>query len=167
MRGFYRLFVAGCVSLLLGACTAATVALEPQNRPPDPHQGRLYFIRSPNFMGKTGVANDIRIDGKLIGSLAASSYIAVDRPPGRHTIAIYGVRDPVGFETDIQIEPFVSYYFEVGLVVRTNLDGLSNEMMGNTGIPMPGRYGENTGLMFYSLDPSTGSALVARLREEK
>src|SRR5437016_2323277 len=158
MRRFHRLFIAGCMSLLLGACAAATVALEPQNRSLDSHQGRLYFIRSPNFMGKTGVANDIRIDGKLIGSLAASSYIAVDRPPGRHTIAVYGVRDPVGFESDIQIEPMVSYYLEVGLVVRTNMDGLVNEITGKTGTPTPGRYDKNTGLMFYSLDANTGSA---------
>ena len=163
MRRCFQVGVACCLILLLGAC-ASTTALEPQDQPPDTRQARLYFMRQPTFVGKLGAA-DIKIDGKLVGSLAAGTYFVADRPPGSHKITVYGAIDSVGSEADINVQPGISYYFELGPnAVRTNMDRFIYDSMGITGQPVPGRVGPNSPYIFYSLDATAGAASVARLK---
>ena len=165
MRRCYQIGVGYCLILLLAAC-ANTTALEPQNQPLDTSQARLHFIRQPAILSTLGSA-DIKIDGKLVGSLAADSYIVADRPPGPHRITVYGPMNTAGFEADIQIEPRVSYYFELGPIVQRNIDLFKLDIMRITGRPIPGRYGANSTYMFYSLDATAGAASVARLKAQK
>jgi hypothetical protein len=165
MLRFYRVVATGFAILLLAACANTTV-LEPQDQPLDTRQARLYFIRQPMLTGQLGSV-DIKIDGKLIGSLGTANYIAADRSPGPHKITVYGVIDPTGFEADIQIEPGLSYYFELGPIVRMNVDLFTRDLMVTTGRPIPGRGGANSPLMFYALDPAAGAASVARLNARK
>lgn len=162
-RAAISLVAAWCLTVLLGAC-AQTTALEPQNQALDARHGRIYFIRNPVFVGKLGSA-DIKIDGKLVGALAAGTYIVADRPLGPHKISVYGAIDSVGTESDINIQPGISYYFELGpSVVRTNMDRVMYDAMGVTGQPVPARVGPNSPYQFFSLEATAGAASIARLR---
>jgi hypothetical protein len=161
----FRVIVAGFAVLLLVGCASSTV-LEPQDQPLDTRQARLYFIRQPMLTGQIG-AVDIKIDGKLIGSLGTANYMVADRPPGTHKITVYGLIDPTGFESDVQMEPGISYYFELGPIVRQNIDLFTRDMMVTTGRPIPGRGGANSPFMFYALDPAAGAASVAKLNARK
>lgn len=157
--------------VLLAACVAAnTVALEPQNRSLDGRQARLYFIRQANAVAGllTYPTVSIKVDGKPVGGLATGVFIFVDRPAGPHTINVSGSsHDKSGFETDIQIEAGGSYYFEIGPIVRINNDRFVQGIMEVSGRPLPGRYSEYSGFMFYSLDATAGAASVARLNGKK
>lgn len=161
-----NLVVACSLILLLGAC-AQTTALEPQNQALDARQGRLYFMRHPVIVGKLGSAA-IKIDGKSVGALAAGDYIVADRPPGPHKVSVYGAIDSVGTESEVSIQPGISYYFELGpSAVRTNLDMMTLESMGITGQPLQGPSGSNSPYRFYALDAAAGAAKIARLNRQK
>jgi uncharacterized protein DUF2846 len=165
MRRFYQAVVACCLVVLLAAC-GSTTAFEPQSQSFDRHQGRLHFIRQPSFLSGLGTAN-IKVDGSPVGSLAAGSYIVADRAAGTHTITVQGPVDNTGFEADIQVEPGVSYYYELGPIVRMNIDLFRLDSMGVTGRPVPGRVGPNSPYMFYSLDAIAGATSVANLKARK
>ena len=136
---------------------------QPQNQPLDTRQARLHFIRNPALIRQIGSA-DIKVDGKLVGSLTTGSYLVVDRPPGPHKITVYGSIDPTGFEADINVGPGVSYYYELEPIMRINADALNYAGMGVSGKPLPGQSGSNSPFMFYSLEPTAGAASVARIR---
>ena len=152
--------------MLTGCNTAQTTTFEPQNQALDGRQGRLYLIRHSSVMSGYG-APPIKANGKLVGELAAGTYFVVDRPPGTHKITVYGVRDTIGCETDVSFQPGMSYYFELGPVVRTNMDGIISDSMGVTGRPVPCRPGGSSYFMFYSLDPAAGAAVIAKLQQGK
>lgn len=162
---FLKSIFAFCASLLLQACVAQTTALA-QNRAPDARQGRIYFIRHSSVLSRLG-APDIKVDGKLVGELAVGTYIAADRPPGPHVITVVGAMDSVGCETEIRVQPGISHYFEMGPIVRTNMDTFNIASMGVTGRPVPCRNRHNTPYMFYALDATAGAAAVARLKATK
>jgi hypothetical protein len=125
--------------------------------------GRIYFIRHPSVLSRLG-APDVKVDGKLVGELAVGTYIAADRPAGPHMITVVGAMDSVGCEAEIRVQPGMSYYFEMGPIVRTNMDEFNIASMGVTGQPVPCRNRHNTPYMFYSLDATAGTAAVARLK---
>ncbi len=150
---------------LLAAC-ANTTALEPQNQPLDTRQARLYFIRPSAILSKLGSA-EIRIDGKSIGSIATGRYIAADRPPGPHKITAYSIVNSTGSEANIQIEPGITYYFELGPIVETNADLFARDAAGITGRPLPGHHSMMSAFMFYSLDSAAGAAAIARLNAQR
>ena len=93
-----------------------------------------------------------------------ATYIVADRPPGPHTITVVGAMDSVGCEAEIRVQPGMSYYFEMGPIVRTNMDTFNISSMGVTGRPVPCRNRHNTPYMFYSLDATTGAAAVAKVK---
>jgi hypothetical protein len=92
------------------------------------------------------------------------TYIAADRPAGLHTITVIGAMDSVGCEAEIRVQPGMSYYFEMGPIVRTNMDEFNIASMGVTGRPVPCRNRHNTPYMFYSLDATAGTAAMAKLK---
>lgn len=141
-------------------------AFEPQNQPLDGRQGRLYLIRHSSVMSGYG-APPMKANGKLVGELAAGTYFVVDRPPGTHKITVYGIRDTIGCETDVSFQPGMSHYFELGPIVRTNMEGFIADSMGVTGRPVPCRSGSSSQFMFYSLDSAAGAAAIAKLKERK
>jgi Protein of unknown function (DUF2846) len=157
----YQIVVACCVSLFLASCFQTT-AVESHVQPLDAHQARIYIIRQPSVLSSLG-APDIKVDGRLVGTLAVGSYLVVDRPPGSHRITVYGALDSVGFETEMAVGPGVSYYLELGPIVKTNIDGFRLDSMGITGQPVAGHGGPNSPYMFYSLDAASGAASVAKL----
>ena len=69
-----------------------------------------------------------------------------------------------GTQAEINVQPGISYYFELGPVVRTNLDAFQYESMGVTGQLVPSRPGPNSPFTFFSLDATAGAASVARIR---
>lgn len=150
------------VAVLLTACNATSVVVEPQGRQLSAGMARIYFIRHEAVLSAIGKP-DVRVDDKLVGSLAVGSYFVVDRAPGPHRIAIYGAMDSTGWQTSLDPLPGTSYYLEMGPVVLRNIDGFRVAEMGITGQPLPGRPGMNSPFMFYLLDPSAGAAAVARL----
>jgi hypothetical protein len=162
---FFKSIFACCALLLLLAGAAPTTALA-QNQAPDARQGRIHFIRHSSVLSRLG-APDIKVDGKLVGELAVGTYIAVDRPAGPHTITVVGAMDSVGCEAEIRVQPGTSYYFEMGPIVRTNIDTFNVASMGVTGRPVPCRNRHNTPYMFYSLDATAGAAAVARLKASR
>jgi hypothetical protein len=109
----------------------------------------------------------IKVDGKLVGELAARTYFVADRPAGTHKVTVYGPRDAVGCETDVSFEPGMSRYFELGPIVRTNAEAFIIDSMGIMGRPVPCRFGKSSQCMFYSLDGATGAAELAKLKERK
>ena len=122
------------LAVLAGCSTAQTTTFEPQNQPLDGRQGRLYLIRHSSVMSGYG-APPIKANGKLVGELAAGTYFVVDRPPGTHKITVYGIRDTIGCETDVSFQPGMSHYFELGPIVRINMDGFIAEFDGCNGTP--------------------------------
>lgn len=163
--GFFKSIFACCALLLLQAGAAPTTALA-QNQAPDARQGRIHFIRHSSVLSRLG-APDIKVDSKLVGELAVGTYIAMDRPAGPHTITVVGAMDSVGCEAEIRVQPGMSYYFEMGPIVRTNIDTFNVASMGVTGRPVPCRNRHNTPYMFYSLDATAGAAAVARLKASR
>jgi hypothetical protein len=158
-----KFLVALCLLALLGGCASYSV-VEPQNRAQDPRLARIYFIRQPTILSRLGTA-DIKVDGKQLGSLSQGTYIVADRSPGTHTIAVFGGGLSSGwFETDIEVQAGVSYYFELGQIVRINADLMKLDSMGVTGRPLPGRSEPHAFLMFYALDAAAGEASIARLK---
>ncbi|MGC0395843.1 hypothetical protein ACVIU7_008814 [Bradyrhizobium liaoningense] len=149
--------------LLLQAYAAETSALDAQNQTSDARQGHIYFIRHPSILSRLGKP-DIRVDGKVVGELAVATYILVDRPAGSHTITVVGAMDSVGCEAEIRVQPGMSYYFEMGPIVNTNMDTFNIASMGVTGRPVACRNRHNTPYMFYSLDATAGAAAVARIK---
>lgn len=107
---------------------------------------------------------DIKVDGKLVGALVTGSYLAVDRPAGPHTISVYGLIDQTGFEADINVQPGMSYYYELGPIVRMNIEVATYAAMRVSGQPLPGRPSSTAPFMFYTLDATAGAAAVARLQ---
>jgi hypothetical protein len=161
---YIRSIIFICATWLLAAC-GQTTAFEPQNRSVDARHARIYFIRQPTVLSGLGLP-DIKINGKLVGSLAAGSYIVADRPPGPYTISIYAGLDEAGSHADIQVEPGMSYYFELGRVVKMNIDLLTLQSMGVTGRPLPGRY-NNSPMMFYVLEGTAGPASIEKIKAAK
>jgi Protein of unknown function (DUF2846) len=154
-----------CLGLLTGCVETKTTTYEPQNRALDARQARLYFIRHPSTLNGFG-APPIKVDGKLVGELGAGSYFITDRPAGTHKLTIMDVRNQVSCESDVTIAPGMSYYFELGPQVRTNIDAINAATSwGVTGRPIPCGYAELARMMFYSLDATTGAAVIAKLKE--
>jgi uncharacterized protein DUF2846 len=152
------------LAVLAGCSTAQTITYEPQNQSLDGRQGQIYFIRHPSVLSGFG-APPIKVDGKLVGELAAGTYFVVQRPPGTHKITVQDFSKEC--ETDVRFEPGMSHYFELGPVVRTNADGFTADSMGITGRPVPCRPGGGSRLMFYSLDSAAGAAAIAKLKDRK
>lgn len=151
------------IAVLLTACSATSVVIEPQNRQLNAGMARIFFIRHSSFLSRLGKP-DIKVDDELVGSLAVGSYFVVDRPPGRHRVTVSAWLDPTDWQTSMDLQPGASYYLELGPIVRVNIDRVKLESMGITGQPLPGRFGLNSPFMLYILDPSAGAAAVARLR---
>lgn len=148
--------------LLLADC-AQTTALEPQSQALDARQARIFFIRQPSILTRFGTP-DIKIDGKLVGSLAVGTYVVADRAPGVHRIAVIGGLDTVGYEAEIHVAPGISHYYELGPILRINADTFTYASMGVTGQPVAGTFSMNSPFMFYSLDAAAGAASIARLK---
>jgi Protein of unknown function (DUF2846) len=170
MRRFYQVVVACGLLLLLGAC-AKTTAFEPQDQLLDTSQARIYFFRqtrSPSDIGGFTAA-DIRIDGKVIGSLApgTSVYIVADRPEGTHKITVGRAGDTAGFDADIQIEAATSYYFEIGPAVEMNVAQAKLDALQIKGRPVAGRFTASSPFMFFSLDAIAGAGMITKLKAQQ
>lgn len=150
-----------CLTLLVGCLETKTTTYEPQSQGSD---GRLHFIRHRSVLSRIG-APDIKVDDKLVGELGVGTYFFVDRPAGTHKITVYGAMDSVGCQADVRVEPGMSYYFEMGPIVHTNMDGFNLDSMGITGRPIPCIKSGNSPYMFYALDPAAGAAAVTKLKE--
>lgn len=152
------------MTVLAGCLETTTRTYEPQAQAFDGRQARLTFIRHPSVLSRLG-APDIKVDDKLVGELGVGTYFFVDRPAGTHRITVYGAMDSVGCQADVSVEPGMSYYFEMGPIVHTNMDSLNLASMGIAGRPIPCVKSGNSPYMFYSLDSAAGAAAVAKLKE--
>lgn len=153
-----------CGTMLTACLETSTKTYEPQSQALDNRQARLHFIRHASVLSRIG-APDIKVDDKLVGELGVGTFFFVDRPAGMHKITVYGAMDSVGCQADVRIEPGMSYYFEMGPIVHTNMDGFNLSSMGITGQPIPCTKSGNSPYMFYSLDPAAGAAAIAKLKE--
>jgi len=153
-----------CMTVLSGCLETSTTTYESQSQTLDGRQARLHFIRHPSVLSRIG-APDVKVDDKLVGELGVGTYFFVDRPAGTHKITVYGAMDSVGCQADVRVEPGMSYYFEMGPIVHTNMDGFNLNSMGITGQPVPCVRSGNSPYMFYSLDPAAGAAAITKLKE--
>jgi hypothetical protein len=64
------------------------------------------------------------------------------------------------------VEAGGSYYFEIGMISRTNADAIASGMMEVSGRPLVGRYSKYSGFMFYALDAAAGATAVASLNSK-
>jgi Protein of unknown function (DUF2846) len=134
--------------------------------------GALYFQREKGMLGALGgtaPAAEVKVDDKVVGSVTNGSYLFVDRPPGVHKLYVRGGLTLAGFETKVQVVAGKEYYFNIG-VPRTGAPGtdLLNELYaggkGEQMRPESVLAAGMSGTAFYSLDPATGAAEIARLK---
>src|ERR1700759_3422213 len=104
-REFCRAIAVLCFALQLASC-AGTAALESQTSQRDARMARLYFLREKGLLGSLGgsaAATEIKVDGRVVGTLSNGSYIYVDRPPGVHKLSV-STSLSMAFETEMQAD---------------------------------------------------------------
>jgi len=153
--------------MLAGLCTGPPPAstLEVKVPAPNPRMARLYFMW-PAMIG-TPWPIGIAVDGKQVGKIQANTYFFVDRPPGRHKIAMQGV---VGiawtYEADIDVRPGTHYY-ELGpsgvFDYPIGYGPFSRAANGVTGKQIKGS-AHSAGLVFLEVAPDKGPSQLAKLK---
>jgi hypothetical protein len=155
----------------LAGCSGVTSAVESQSKSRDARLARMYFMRAKSVMGDmgaTGGESDVRVDGKLVGTLINNSYFFVDRPPGKYILSLEMKRSSA-FETDVQLDAGGTYYFNAG-VPATGAPGMDLANMAMTGSrgeqmqghrPFPSSY---AALVFNRLELSAGAAEIEKLK---
>jgi hypothetical protein len=171
MGQLHRIIATVCVAFQVASC-AGPAALETQSSQKDTRQARIYFLREKGIlgaMGGTAAAAEIKVDGKVVGSVTSGSYFFVDRPPGVHKLSVKTALAFMAYETDVQVDAGKEYFFNVG-VPRSGAPGtdlLNQSFSGGKGQQMPAQSplsGGFSGAAFYSLDPTTGAAEIAQLK---
>jgi hypothetical protein len=161
-----------CLAMTQLAACAAPAAFESQLKQRDARSARFYFLREKGLlgaMGGTAAAVEVKVDGKVVGSLNNGFYFFVDRPPGTHKLSVDGkVSMAMAFETDVDVEAGQSYYFNIGPAGSSPGQTLVNQaVMGGKGEQMRGASpfsGALSAWVFYRLDPAIGAAEVAQLK---
>lgn len=151
-------FLAGCVS---------TSALEPQGAARSAQRARIYLIFPDSWAGKFARYN-IEIDDKPVGKLAAGSYISVDRPAGRHKIAIKWLISVADVAHEFHAVAGRNYYFVFNIKSSTSAVVSGGFVMA---IPMPGtsvgrpvtERNSMAGVYISQLDDAAGQAILAQL----
>ncbi|WP_167558960.1 DUF2846 domain-containing protein [Bradyrhizobium canariense] len=146
--------------------------IESQSRQRDARLARLYFLREKAIigaMGGTAAAAEIKVDGKVVGSVTNGSYFFVDRPPGSYKLSVKNAMSLAAFDTDVQVEAGREYYFNIGSPMSGAIgtDFAVHSLSGGKGEQMrpesPLSVGFS-GAAFFSLDPATGAAEIERLK---
>jgi hypothetical protein len=166
MTSTLRLAVAAGILLLLNACGTPAVPIgtnEPQNRAASASRARMYFLWPAHIQTAINTIW-IKVDGTQVGSLEPRSYFFVDRPPGRHTIALVGAQE---MESDAEVDMRAGpQYF---LIAPVNMQQglvqqmLQDRMMGTQGRALAMRK-RDANLLLYAVEPQEGAAVVAKLR---
>jgi Protein of unknown function (DUF2846) len=171
MGQFQRMIVMSCVAFQLAAC-AGPSAIESQSSQRDARLARLYFLREKGMIGALGgtaAAAEIKVDGKIVGSVTNGSYFFVDRPPGAHRLTVKTALALAAFDTDVRVDAGREYFFNIGVPTSgaPGTDLLNQIAAGGKGQQMPAQNPLSTGFSgaaFYSLDPATGAAEIERLK---
>jgi hypothetical protein len=149
-----------CLAIFVAGFPATAVVA--QDKATDSRPARLFFLRHGTVVG-IAVWPEIKIDGKSIGSLSPGSYLVVQRPAGRHTIAVSHWGDFGRFEVDVQVAAGASYYYELGMTLRGGGGVLLPSLAGEVGTPMRGRV-DSGAYRLNVLSAKTGAASVAKLK---
>jgi hypothetical protein len=105
----WRIFsVAGKLGALLLLAACSTTALESQSKVQDARQARVYFLRSTMTLG--GVAAEIKVDDRKVGTLANNSSFFIDRAPGQYKLSVETPMETGRFSTVVQLRPSSTYY---------------------------------------------------------
>jgi len=81
-----------------------------QNGPPD--KARLIIFREWNYVGAL-VSNDVKIDGKVTGTLSNGSFLAVDRESGFPQITIVNDFLTLDFQYSFKVEAGKTYFLQI------------------------------------------------------
>jgi hypothetical protein len=171
MGQFQRIITVFCVAFQLAAC-AGPSAIESQSGQRDARLARMYFLREKGMIGALGgtaAAAEIRVDGKVVGSLTNGSYFFVDRPPGAYKLTVKTALALAAFDTDVRVDAGREYFFNIGFPTSgaPGTDLLNQVAAGGKGQQMQAQNPLSTGFSgaaFYSLDPATGAAEIERLK---
>lgn len=160
-----RLVLVALACAALAACTSTTTALEPQNRPLNAQQARIYVLRPGAWTyGATGA--DIKIDDKAVGEVANNSYLSIDRPPGRYKLTVRMPFDLGTSEHEFQAAGGRKYYFVINM--KSTTVPITGGGFFTMSSPTTGRVVEQRSLFAQTylaeLDEATGAAALSQLK---
>jgi hypothetical protein len=161
-----RFVLTALVCVVLTAC-ASTSAVEPQGRALNTGQARIYVIRPDALPGRVWNFT-VSVDDKVVGKVAAGSYLSVDRPPGRHKLSVSPSFDFASAEHEFQAEAGRSYYFVANIKASTSAVVSGSFVMAlpipgtAVGKPLPQR-NFMSGIYLGVLDAAEGRAAIAAL----
>lgn len=169
MFRFLRAAIAAVIAASVAGC-ATTTSLEPQNKSLSAGRARIYVVRPDAWVYKA-VAAPLKIDGHDVGAVANNSFLFVDRPPGRHTLAISMPLEIGNNEVEFQASAGQSYYFVINMKPM-KVYGTSAPLMGlvltipqpQTGQPVNQKHAFMGGTYLTKLDAAAGAALVAKMK---
>ena len=117
--------IAGCASVPM---TPSTLDVDAKKFQPEPDKANLYVNRKGGFAGG-GVIIQIVLDGRIVGSLAPSTYQLLSVVPGEHVLTTSGQ-----FENAVQVkvnaEQGKNYFFDVGLSMGWTLPHVNLKQTG-------------------------------------
>jgi hypothetical protein len=155
------LFSAACAST---SSTDSADPLEAQNRATNARMARIYFMW-PAMIGSPWPIG-IAVDGKQVAKIRANTYVFVDRPPGKHKIAMQGVAGIAWtYEAEIEVGPGTHYYElgpSGGFDYPIGYGAFSRAANGVTGKQVKGSP-YSPGLVFLEVSGQKGPAQLAKL----
>jgi hypothetical protein len=165
MRQVGRVLVAFCVVGLVNL-GAGLSAVESHGKERTTRPARLYFLREKGLL--SGLAPDVKVDGKTVGTVGNGAYVVIERPPGLHQLAV-GNPLSMDFETEVQVEAGQSYYFNIApRASGAPLQDLAVfALVGGKGQPMQAKSPLRAALagpIFYRLEPAAGAVEIERLK---
>ncbi|MGA7810842.1 DUF2846 domain-containing protein [Bradyrhizobium sp.] len=165
-----RIVIAVGSALQRAAC-AGTSALESQSKQRDARLARIYFSREKAIVGTTGgtaVSAEIKVDGRNVGSVSNGSCFFIDRSPGLYRLSV-GNALSIAFEAELRVEGGQNDYLGIGSpeTGAAGRDFADVALAGGSGtdeepIPLSNAL---SGAAFFRLDPSTGAATIAELKD--
>lgn len=76
-----------------------------------PGKAQLYVVRPSSF--GLGILYQVSVDGRLVGSLAAETFLLQALDPGTHTISLFNSTSQEN--TEVTVEAGKNYYLRVGM----------------------------------------------------
>jgi hypothetical protein len=156
--------LAALACAVLAACATNTAAFEPQNRPRNAHQARIYVMWAKSWTCRY-CEYDVLINDKRVGRLGQDSYLSVDRPPGSYKLTVKAkLLDLAPTQHEFQAVAGRTYYFVI------NVKPQEYPIMGGGFFTMPGtavgrpvkQRNFLSGTYLAVLDNAAGAAEIAR-----
>lgn len=159
---FARIFAVG-VCLLFAAC-GTTTPLESQTKTQVASQGRIYFLRGNNYLGRGG-AVEIKLNGQSVGNVANNSYFFVDRDAGAYKVTLEVPLTPGQYSLPVNVRAGSLTYIEVAPQTGNATAVLVGGLVGAAIAASASEDGKNATFRLALMDPAAGAALLQELKK--